>query len=61
MRIPPKFTALFLVAYGIPAFAADCIPYTDAPKKVDENVCVTGKVVKVFIERAFRNTVHQFL
>jgi DNA/RNA endonuclease YhcR with UshA esterase domain len=28
------------------AFAA-CIPYTEAPKRIGESVCVTGKVVKV--------------
>jgi hypothetical protein len=26
---------------------AGCIPFTEAPKKVGESVCVTGKVVKV--------------
>ena len=46
MRIPPTGTSL-LFCLCIPAFGADCIPFTDAPKKVDENVCVTGKVVKV--------------
>lgn len=27
--------------------AADCIPFTDAPRKIGETLCVTGKVVKV--------------
>lgn len=29
------------------AASAACIPYTEAPKKIGETVCVTGKVVKV--------------
>jgi hypothetical protein len=39
--------ALALLLAAVPAQAADCIPFTDAPKKIDETVCVTGKVVKV--------------
>ncbi len=27
--------------------AAECLPFTDAPKKIGETVCITGKVVKV--------------
>ena len=43
-----RFAAsLFVVLFAIPALAGDCIPFTDAPKKIDENACVTGKVVKV--------------
>jgi hypothetical protein len=47
MTIFTKLISLFLLAAAIPALAADCIPFTDAPKKIDETVCVTGKVVKV--------------
>lgn len=37
-----------LLVFSMTAIAvADCIPFTDAPKKIDETVCVTGKVVKV--------------
>ena len=46
MRIPRTVTSLFLLLAGIP-LAAGCIPFTEAPKKIDENACVTGKVVKV--------------
>src|SRR5207302_8826762 len=46
MNILLRTTSL-LLSFCIPACAADCIPFTDAPKKIDENVCVTGKVVKV--------------
>jgi hypothetical protein len=46
MLSPPRITSLLLLL-SLPAFGANCIPFTDAPKKVDENVCVTGKVVKV--------------
>ena len=47
MSIPPTFTSLLLLAVSGSAFAGDCIPFTEAPKKVDETVCVTGTVVKV--------------
>src|SRR4051794_23374183 len=41
-------TSLLLLMSAMPALGADkCIPFTDAPKKIDENVCVTGKVEKV--------------
>ena len=39
--------ALAMLLAAVPVLAADCIPFTDAPKKIDESVCVTGKVVKV--------------
>ncbi len=42
-----RSTSLLLLSAAIPALAADCIPFTEAPKKIDETVCVTGKVVKV--------------
>src|SRR5260221_5021296 len=47
MRIPPHYASLFLLMTTVPIFASDCIPFTDAPKKVDETVCVTGTVLKV--------------
>ena len=47
MKILQRFSTLLLLMAGIPSLAADCIPFTEAPKKVDENACVTGKVVKV--------------
>jgi len=34
---------LFLSAMA----ASECIPFTEAPKKIGETLCVTGKVVKV--------------
>lgn len=36
-----------LLIAGSSSAAAACIPYTEAPKKVGETVCITGKVVKV--------------
>jgi len=47
VRKTSRRVGLFLLLAAIPSLAADCIPFTDAPKKIDETVCVTGKVVKV--------------
>jgi hypothetical protein len=47
MKIPRRITSLLLLLGGTSAMAADCIPFTEAHKKIDENACVTGKVVKV--------------
>lgn len=47
IRVICRKAAGLLLLVAVPASAADCIPFTDAPKKIDENVCVTGKVVKV--------------
>lgn len=38
--------ALLAASLAVTA-AAECIPYTDAPKNMGRTVCVTGKVVKV--------------
>ena len=48
MRLRPLLTRgclLFPILASLAA--ADCIPFSEAPKKVGETVCVTGKVVKV--------------
>jgi hypothetical protein len=42
-----RVVSLLTLFFAVPAFAANCISFTDAPKKIDENVCVTGKVLKV--------------
>jgi hypothetical protein len=39
--------SLLILLIAVPALAANCIPFTQAPKKIDENVCIVGKVVKV--------------
>ena len=36
-----------LLLAGSSFAATECVPYTEAPKKIGETVCVTGKVVKV--------------
>lgn len=38
-----------LVLYFAIAFApaAQCLPFTEAPKRIGDHVCITGKVVKV--------------
>jgi DNA/RNA endonuclease YhcR with UshA esterase domain len=48
MRSRPFFArgCLFLTAFSSVAAAA-CIPFAEAPKRIGETVCVTGKVVKV--------------
>ncbi|HUR37377.1 MAG TPA: hypothetical protein VM009_06150 [Terriglobales bacterium] len=38
--------AMMLLA-GSSLASAGCVPYTEAPKKIGETVCVAGKVVKV--------------
>lgn len=48
MRPTRAHLRLALLLMAIPVFAAaECIPYTEAPKKIGETTCVTGKVVKV--------------
>ena len=43
---PPAVWVLAWLLLSVRAFGA-CIPFTDAPKKIGESVCVRGKVVKV--------------
>lgn len=37
----------FLLAAFSCTAGADCVPFREAPKKIGETICVTGKVVKV--------------
>ncbi|HUS19904.1 MAG TPA: hypothetical protein VMZ25_09655 [Terriglobales bacterium] len=48
MSLPSYYLrAACLLIAGSSYASAECVPFTDAPKKIGETVCITGKVIKV--------------
>ena len=42
-----KLLASLVLALGVPAFPADCIPFDQARKHIGETQCITGRVIRV--------------